>query len=107
MTIKASFKSYNQTVSTAAAASNDGGPSVPSVSVSEGLQRAVEKLTEDRHAMRVGMKDMYEENKRLRTWNNDMGGLPVRAGGPDAMRNPGGAVCTSCYNSRMLTTIMR
>lgn len=35
-------------------------------SVSEGLQRAVEKLTEDMFAMRTEMKEIYEENQRLR-----------------------------------------
>ncbi|CAL8343978.1 unnamed protein product [Arctogadus glacialis] len=43
-------------LSTAAAAYGGGSPSVQSVSVSEGLQRAVEKLTEDMHTMRVGIK---------------------------------------------------
>lgn len=50
-----------------------------SVSVSEGLQRAVGKLTEDMHAMRVEMKDMYEENQTLRAWNNDMRGRRPRS----------------------------
>lgn len=154
-----------------AATYNDGAPSVQSMSVSEGLQRAVEKLTEDMYAMRVEMKNVHEENRRLRAWNNDlMGrrprspsggrciytcgewdcqlrrsredrrgrstdpgrfprsggfpttvltrlalppplghkvGAPVRGGVPVVMRNPGGVVCTSCHNSRMLIMICR
>lgn len=64
---------------TAAAAYGGGGPSVQSVSVSEGLQRAVEKLTEDMHTMRVEMKELHEDNQRLRTWNADMRGRRLRS----------------------------
>lgn len=70
----------------AAAVCNDGSQAVQSVSVSESLQRAVEKLTEDMHAMRMEMRGMYEEKQRLRAWNND-----VRGRSP---RSPSGGRCT-------------
>ncbi|CAL8287626.1 unnamed protein product [Arctogadus glacialis] len=140
-------------VSTAAAAAyGGGGPSVQSVSVSDGLQRAVEKLTEDMHTMRVGMKELCEENRRLRAGDADTRGrrfrspsgggcnctcgewgcqlrgsrrlgvealartgVPdvrtspgdVRTSPGDVRTSPGDAVCTSCHDSRMLTTAIR
>lgn len=69
-----------------AATYNDGAPSVQSVSVSEGLQRAIERLTEDMYAMRVEMKDVHEENRRLRAGNNDLRGRRPRS--------PSGGRCT-------------
>lgn len=62
-----------------AATYNDGAPSVQSVSVSEGLQRAVERLTEVMYAMRVEMKNVHEENRRLRAWNNELRGRRPRS----------------------------
>ena len=76
-------------VSTAAAAYGGGGPSVQSVSVSDGLQRAVEKLTEeDMHTMRVGMKELCEENLRLRAGDADTRGRRFRS------PSGGGCNCT-------------
>ena len=75
----------NDYVSTAAAAYGGGSPSVQSVSVSDGLQRAVEKLTEDMRTMRVGMKELYEENRRLRAGDTDTRGR--------RFRSPSGGCC--------------
>ncbi|KAM3623996.1 uncharacterized protein V6R79_017818 [Siganus canaliculatus] len=43
-----------------------GAPAVHSVSVTDDLQRAVNKLTEEMCSMRLEMKGIYEENQRLR-----------------------------------------
>ena len=44
---------------------------VQSVSVTDNLQRAVNKLTEEMCSIRMEMKDMCEENHRLRAGRND------------------------------------
>lgn len=44
---------------------------VQSVSVTESLQRAVGKLTEEMSFMRMEMKEICDENQRLRAWNSD------------------------------------
>ena len=73
-------------VSTGAATYVGGGLSVQSVSVSEGLQRAVDRLAEEMYAMRVEMKEISDENQRLRARN-----VAVRGQG---LRSPSGGLCS-------------
>lgn len=54
-------------------------PSIQSVSVPGGLQKAVEKLTEDMYSMRMEMRELYEDNQRLRAWNSDLRGRGIRS----------------------------
>ena len=69
---------------------SDSHLAVQSVSVAIGLQRALDKLPEEMHFMRMEMKETYYDKQITRAWNPEKSGPRLHASWGE---------CSSCYGS--------